>query len=216
MKKILSIGIMLFFSFALILLCSGSSLSEETLSKISEYDILVQLFREFREFQKPNVVDGVPDYTPDAMAKQAEKLESFQKRLESIDMSGLPVSRQVDFHLVRAEMNGLEFNHRVIRPWSRDPGFYCTFPRFEETMRGTVHIPWNLPVPDDKLEDVQRGIRNLPSILAQAKENLTEIAAGMACAATIIAIAPARSTLDAPNATRSGRPGPPNRWPINT
>ena len=78
MKKILSIGIMLFFSCALILLCSGSSLSEETLSKISEYDILVQLFREFREFQKPNVVDGVPDYTPEAMAKQAEKLESFQ------------------------------------------------------------------------------------------------------------------------------------------
>jgi hypothetical protein len=30
----------------------------------------------------------------------------------------------VDLHIVRAEMNGLDFFHRVTRPWARDPVFY--------------------------------------------------------------------------------------------
>ncbi len=39
---------------------------------------------------------------------------------------GWPVAQQIDWHLVRAEMNGLEFDHRVRRPWERDPAFYVT------------------------------------------------------------------------------------------
>ncbi len=48
----------------------------------------------------------------------------IQKRLAAMDISGWPVSQQVDYHIVRAEMNGLDFEHRVRRPWSRDPDFY--------------------------------------------------------------------------------------------
>ena len=29
--------------------------------------------------------------------------------------------------LVWAEMNGLEFDHRVLKPWERMPAFYATF-----------------------------------------------------------------------------------------
>jgi hypothetical protein len=30
------------------------------------------------------------------------------------------------WHLVRAEMNGLDFDHRVLRPWASNPAFYVT------------------------------------------------------------------------------------------
>lgn len=50
----------------------------------------------------------VPDYTPTAMAEQAERLKGFQQRLAAIDDSHWPVSERVDYMLVLAEMRGLE------------------------------------------------------------------------------------------------------------
>src|SRR5688572_8349460 len=78
----------------------------------ARYQDLVVLFREWREFQKPKIVDGVPDYSPAAMAAQRQRLPEFQRRLQAIDPKGWPVAQQVDFQLVRAEMNGLDFDHR--------------------------------------------------------------------------------------------------------
>ena len=50
--------------------------------------------------------------------------EDYKARLAAIEIDDWPVSDQIDHHLVRAEMNGLDFHHRVTRPWSRDPAFY--------------------------------------------------------------------------------------------
>ena len=36
---------------------------------------LVSLFTEWRAFQKPKIVNGVPDYTPAAMARQHGEVE---------------------------------------------------------------------------------------------------------------------------------------------
>jgi len=149
-------------------------------SATATYEELVSLFKEYREFVVPRERDGIADYSPEAMKAQHAELKRHQRRLAAMDFSGRPVSEQVDYHIVRAEMNGLDFNHRVIKPWARDPGFYCTFPRFEETMRGAVDIPGQLPVPAEKLEALQSGIRSLPAALSQAKENLTETAADFA------------------------------------
>jgi hypothetical protein len=91
---------------------------------------LVALFTGWRAFQKPKLVDGVPDYTAPAMAAQQRELAGYQRRLAGIDASGWPVSQQVDWHIVRAEMNGLDFDHRVLRPWATNPAFYVTvFPQ---------------------------------------------------------------------------------------
>src|SRR3954467_9663505 len=87
---------------------------------------LLALFGEWRAFQKPKVVDGVPDYTPAAMARQHAELKAWQKRLAALDPQAWPVPQQVDWHIVRAEMNGLDFDHRVLRPWERNPDFYVT------------------------------------------------------------------------------------------
>ncbi len=143
------------------------------------YEEIVSLFKEFREFMKPEIVDGVPDYTSVAMERQFNELKTFQKRLAAIDISQWQVAQQIDYHIVRAEMNGLEFNHRVLRPWTCDPGFYSTVRRFEETMVGAMRIPRKLPLPEDRIEELQAKLKALPKILEQAKGNLTEAAADL-------------------------------------
>ena len=90
------------------------------------YSDLVTLFGEWRAFQKPALVDGVPDYTPAAMARQHAGLKAWQKRLAALDPRAWPVPQQVDWHIVRAEMNGLDFDHRVLQPVGAQPGFYVT------------------------------------------------------------------------------------------
>jgi len=167
----------------LLFLCSSKVVSEEEKSSAS-YDDLVSLFNEFRELQQPKIVNSVPDYTVAAMKQQYEGLKRFQSRLGAIDTSGWPISEQVDYHLVRAEMNGLDFQHRVLRPWSRDPGFYKTRPfttpfKYKSTMYESLHIP-KLPLPDDGIVKFRTQLKTIPVMLKQAKENLTEVAGDLA------------------------------------
>jgi hypothetical protein len=157
--------------FMLALLSPGGGVAED--KDGSHYADLVNLFKEFREFVKPNVLNGVPDYREATMVKQRRGLKNFQDRLSAIDISGWPVSQQVDYHLVRAEMNGLAFHHRVLRPWSRNPDFY--------TPRDLAHrsIP-DLPFSSDNLAEFQKRLRAMPEFFKQAKGNLTEGSEGLA------------------------------------
>jgi len=141
----------------------------------SRYEDLVALFREFREFQKPEMKDGVPDYSAEAMRTQREGLGIFQQRLAAMDISKWPVSRQVDYHVVRAEMNGLEFAHRVLRPWSKDPCFYLqSHGSAGPLIEGAVEIPQALPMTGERLARFRSQIGAVPKIFEQAKRNLTE------------------------------------------
>src|SRR5262249_58536872 len=54
------------------------------------------------------------------------RLPSFRKRLAAFDPRSWPITQQVDFHILRAEMNGLDFDHRVLKPWARNPAFYVS------------------------------------------------------------------------------------------
>ena len=40
--------------------------------------------------------------------------------------AGWPIPQQVDYYIVRAEMSGLDFDHRVLKPWVNNPAFYVT------------------------------------------------------------------------------------------
>ena len=153
----------------------GSSREEKSeVVGASKYEDLVSLFKEWREFQKPKIINGVPDYTPAAMKEQKSGLEKFKSQLKAIDCSGWPISQQADYHLVRAEMNGLDFDHRVMRPWSRDPGFYevVSF-QFGPKMYGALRIP-KLPLQPKDIAEFRMKLQAIPKILEQAKGNLTE------------------------------------------
>ena len=166
------------------------------------YDDLVNLFFEFREFQQATITEGVPDYTEAAMQDQYRGLEEFQSNLAGIDTAEWPMWQQVDYHLVRAEMNALEFHHKEHMPWSRDPGFYSMFegdagtsinaPDFFGPIYDLFGFSDDGPEPSDEegddslsLSDEQQAallntLEGIPAIYAQARENLTEPAADFA------------------------------------
>jgi hypothetical protein len=50
-------------------------------TRLRRHDDLVALFADWRTFQQPKLVDGVPDYSPAAMAAQHRELATYQKRL---------------------------------------------------------------------------------------------------------------------------------------
>jgi len=158
-------GIMFLMVFAF----SCSTESGPVTSGPGNYEDLVSLFKEFRQFDRPSRTRGVPDYTPEKMAEKYSGLKEFQSRLKAIDLSGWPVSEQVDYHLVRAEMNGMEFNHRVLHPWSRDPNFYLE------------RLPWPreddlwFPMDEIDLPQLENRLGRVPKFLAQAKENMKDL-----------------------------------------
>jgi len=105
--------------------CSAPTPNQEPGPKT--YAELEKFFTDWREFQHPAMVEGVPDYSVAAMKKQHEALKTWQQRLNSFDTTGWPIKQQIDWYLVWAEMNGLDFDHRVVRPWEKDPAFYVWF-----------------------------------------------------------------------------------------
>jgi hypothetical protein len=95
-------------------------------SASTSHSELVRLFAEWRQFNHPKIVRGRPDYSADAIAAKAAELPMFRRRLAAIDRTGWSASQRGDYRLVEAEMNGLDFFLRVLKPWARDPGFYQT------------------------------------------------------------------------------------------
>lgn len=144
---------------------------------------LVRLFGEWRDFQQPRMVNGVPDYSPPAMRRQRQALKAWQNRLASFALTGWSIAQQVDYHLVRAEMNGLEFDHRVMRPWSRNPSFYNTvFDAESDTplhegshAYGALELwQYRFPLSARDAGEIQAKLDAVPRLLNQARTNLTE------------------------------------------
>ncbi|MCK7479482.1 MAG: hypothetical protein M0C28_20645 [Candidatus Moduliflexus flocculans] len=93
------------------------------------YEGLLALWKEFREFQKPRVTGGVPDYSAAAMAEQRRGLQGLPGP-PGRHRSG-PLARRAGasiYEVVKAEMNGLEFDHRVLRALVADAGLLRRHP----------------------------------------------------------------------------------------
>jgi len=163
--------------YVLILALANSSPSNaKNIASIeNQYSDLVRLFEEFRVLTHPKEVDGIPDFTPVAMKRQENALKELQERLSAMDIEQWPVSKQVDYHIVRAEMNGLEFHHRVLKPWTHNPGFYGTelIPGFPYRGDGIDVFMLEFPLNDAEVLALQKQLQAVPKLLEQARQNLT-------------------------------------------
>ncbi|KQU56028.1 hypothetical protein ASG67_08120 [Sphingomonas sp. Leaf339] len=106
---------------------------------------LRQLFAEWRQFVEPSDI-RVPDYSKAAIARRSAALKQWQHRLARLDRRGWSKADLIDAHLIEAEMNGFDFNLRVLRPWARDPGFYANVWAEQSDVPG--HEGPNAPVID--------------------------------------------------------------------
>lgn len=151
-------------------------------TKSTRYEDLTTLFAEWRTFQQPKRVAGVPDYTAAAMAAQQRDLAGMVSRLSAIDPTGWPIPQQVDYYVVRAEMRGLDFDHRVLKPWVNNPAFYVTAfmdesdqPAREGPLAAGGLDLWNYahPLSDADATAIEAGLQPVPALLDQARVNLT-------------------------------------------
>ncbi len=129
-----------------------------------DYEDLLSLFKEFRDFAQEDYRGDISGYAT-AMETKYRELKRYQSRLAAIDASNWPVSEQVDYHLVRAEMNGLEFELRVLKPWVRDPAFYGG-------RRGRLGRLPRLPLEGDRITEFRSRLQAIPKYYDQAKRNL--------------------------------------------
>ncbi|GAB3286701.1 DUF885 family protein [Parahaliea aestuarii] len=148
----------------------------------SSYSTLVTLFEEWRAFERPPFTQGAPDYSADSFNERYPQFLALRKQLEAIDPSGWPIEQQVDWHVVRAEMNGFEFNHKVLKPWVRDPAFYQSIwahrsdvPAHEGPTHHAVLELWTYQFPLSATEEARllSELAVIPPLMQQARQNLT-------------------------------------------
>jgi uncharacterized protein (DUF885 family) len=146
-----------------------------------DYAALVQLAHEWRDFERPAVSHCVPDYGAAAMMAKAAGLPALRARLAGIDTRGWPRAEIVDYKLIEAEMNGLDFDLRVRRPWARDPSYYATVigersdvPQHEgDTAAPTIDLyAYTFPLTPAEQQSLLCALKGVPTLFEQAKVNL--------------------------------------------
>ena len=173
MKKILLL---------LILISCSTTKNENTPKNQSlKYDDLVLLFNDWRNFENPPLLDGAPDYTRERFEEDQSEFLELRERLHSFDIDNWPIKEQIDWHVVRAEMNGYDFNYRVLRPWERDPAFYQTIWMYQSdvpahegpTNHGVLEF-WMYDIPLDKESEkkILKELKSITPFLEQARKNL--------------------------------------------
>ena len=148
----------------------------------NDYATLLALFKDWRAFEQPPLRGGAPDYTAATMARKQAGLPALQARLAAIDPKTWPIEQQVDYRLVRAEMNGFYFDLRVLMPWVRDPAFYQSIrteqsdtPSHEGPTNAAIVDLWTYHFPLDEPQEqrLARELAVIPPLLEQARANLT-------------------------------------------
>lgn len=162
---------------------SNSTSDSDSIEKVdAAYSDLTTLFTEWRDFENPPLFKGAPDYRKETFDSRHPEFKKLQMRLLSMDTTGWSTPQKIDWKIVWAEMNGYDFNYRILRPWERDPAFYKSLwmycsdvPAHEgPTHHGTTEIwqyefPLDIPSRDQLLNDLSV----IPSLNDQAKKNLT-------------------------------------------
>jgi hypothetical protein len=140
------------------------------------------LFAEWRAFEAPPTHQGAPDYRVSTFERRRAELARFRGRLAALEAGAGSTGERIDLALLRAEMNGFDFNLRVLQPWARDPAFYSTV-RTEQSdtpahegpnAHGLVEL-WTYSFPLSPREEARLAgeLRPISAFLAQARENLT-------------------------------------------
>jgi len=140
------------------------------------------LFNDWRQFESPPLKNGAPDYSNETFKKRMPEFRKLRNRLIEIDKSEMETKSKIDWSIIWAEMNGFEFNFRVLKPWERDPAYYKSIwmyrsdvPAHEGPTHHSVVEIWqyNFPLSKDELSKLDKQLKVIPVLNEQAKLNLT-------------------------------------------
>jgi len=147
---------------------------------------LLKLAEEFRVMRgytgrrwQPSAQTGVPDYAG-LVQKQKELLPQFRNRLDTLDPSGWSVHCQIDYLLLRSQMDKLEWELYVVRQTTRNPSFYV-----DQAIGNVGHLltggrvmgekPALMPYTRERANAILIALNDTEKILEQGRRNLIEI-----------------------------------------
>ena len=170
------------FPVLLFLLCGFFNSYSQQNTGNTDYAALVALFEQWREFETPPLLEGAPDYTAGGRKARWPEFKKLQAALQAMDTTGWATPEKVDWTLVWAEMNGYDFNQRVLQSWVRDPAFYKSVwmersdvPAHEgPTHHRTTEVwTYEFPLSPTGREGFLKDLRVIPALNTQARQNLT-------------------------------------------
>ncbi|HMW33674.1 MAG TPA: DUF885 family protein [bacterium] len=176
----------------LMALCASSYVFAQSKVKL-QYNDLQNILTELRSLERIETPEGVPDHSASSVAHSLERLSALRLRYSKIDTSGWPVEQRIDHALFGAEINGLDFHLRVLRPWSRDPAYYALIwmeesdtPAHEGPLCHASIDVWRYTFPLSSTDEkkLTRQLQVIPPLLRQAQSNLTENARDLWIAGT--------------------------------
>jgi uncharacterized protein (DUF885 family) len=145
-----------------------------------ELDDLARDFWTWRAAEMPVTTDDIPrlerpaawlpKWSPADVSGYRHDLEKFETRWKNIDVSHWPVPRQVDYRLMGSAIARVRWELEITRNWQRNPLFYN-----DQTI-GAYYSLLLAPPPFDaaRSRDVVQTLAAIPSILDDAKKNLSQ------------------------------------------
>lgn len=125
----------------------------------------MQLAGEFREARRAFTERA--DFSAAAIAAQTRGLAEFRQRLNALPRASWPVADQVDWYVLETELNLQEYEQRIKRSASRDPGFYV-----QRALTAVPADPEALTA--EQAAALATRLAALPALFEQARTNLTE------------------------------------------
>jgi uncharacterized protein (DUF885 family) len=147
-------------------------------SRADQLDDLARDFWSWRAAEMPVSTDDiprlerpsgwVPDWSPAAVVRYRGDLLKFESRWTSMNASGWPVSRQVDYRLMGSAIARVRWELEITRGWERNPRFYN-----DQTL-GAYYSLLLPPPPFDaeRTRSLVRTLASVPGTLDNARENL--------------------------------------------
>lgn len=168
--------------FASVLLSLLLLLNTVAQTTTNSYSSLLQLCKELRLLERTSLPNGVPNYRKETILKIQQTLLQYKTRHAKMDTTGWSTEQRVDYVLLMAEMNALDYNCRILQPWVRDPAFYALVwneqsdtPDHEgPTSFAAVELwKYSFPLSTDDEKKLTAQLKVIPLLYEQAKINLT-------------------------------------------
>jgi hypothetical protein len=147
----------------------------------SDFSQLETLFAQWRAFEVAPLHNLAPDYRQVTFEKRHPQWVQFKTRLLAFERADWSVAQQIDWFVMLAELNGYEFNQKVLKPWQRDPAFYkqvwtykSDVPAHEGPTPHYVTELWSYSFPISISEQTRliKDLSRIKPLHTQARENL--------------------------------------------
>ena len=156
---------------------SGLACSQEQQEVRHASQELLQLAADFRDFRSPlfsprtwrpaDIPGEVPDYAA-VVGAQVAGLVDFRQRLNALNYRDWPVHDQVDYLLLRAEMDDVYFEQHILREAETNPSYYVA-----QAINGVAReMRAEVPYSEAKADAIIAAFERTAGILQQGPDNI--------------------------------------------